>query len=45
MNQHMSHESVYDGLVEDHGDVSGQWAFGTSFHQHILCPPWWRMPQ
>lgn len=40
MNQHMSqhtsqHESVYDGLVEDHGDVSGQWAFGTSFEDPL----------
>lgn len=29
------HESVYDGLVEDHGDVSGQWAFGTSFEDPL----------
>ncbi|ANH38055.1 1,2-phenylacetyl-CoA epoxidase, subunit C [Nocardioides dokdonensis FR1436] len=31
----MSHESVYDGLVEEHGDVSGQWAFGTSFEDPL----------
>ena len=34
-SQHVNHESVYDGLVEDHGDVSGQWAFGTSFEDPL----------